>query len=323
MPPLPSRNRTPTVQLFVIEFSMTVQLSVTLRKIRPVRLSSITLLRIVMPVELLMSMPVRLPMMVQFRTVPLVRPWIATPAELRPGLFQSVVLLPSRVMVKPSSTTPSEANWNVAPPPPIGPLTTDVVPAPRIVTTLPTITSSCVVARGDVDRARRGDGVHAALDRGERVAADRVADRRRRTGMRLALPKLADVPVIDVDDVRRAREGEGGVRARRHEAGRDRIRRQGQGDRARGRVGEARGVARGERRRAREGTRAAGRPEHRSRVIRGAAHRDRGEIAGRVGPAGIGQRRLLDGDEDARARAHAADWSSTGRSKSCPPQAPG
>ena len=47
VPPLASRNKTPTVQLLVMKFSTTIMLSVWLRKIIPVRLKSITLLRIV------------------------------------------------------------------------------------------------------------------------------------------------------------------------------------------------------------------------------------------------------------------------------------
>ena len=42
-------------------------------------------------------------------------PWIAMPAVLRPGLFQSVVLLPSRVMVKPAIVTLFAATWIVVP----------------------------------------------------------------------------------------------------------------------------------------------------------------------------------------------------------------
>ncbi len=67
MPPLASRKSTPTVQLLVMKFSTTVWLSVWLRKISPVRLKSMTLLRTVWPLLLLMSMPVRLPVMMLSR----------------------------------------------------------------------------------------------------------------------------------------------------------------------------------------------------------------------------------------------------------------
>jgi hypothetical protein len=60
-PPPASRNRIPTAQLFVIWFSVTVVLSVWLRKKRPVRLSSTTLLWIELPFELFTSMALRLP----------------------------------------------------------------------------------------------------------------------------------------------------------------------------------------------------------------------------------------------------------------------
>src|ERR1041385_885886 len=47
VPPLASRNKIPAVQLLVTKFSTNWMLSVWLRKIRPVRLKSITLFRIV------------------------------------------------------------------------------------------------------------------------------------------------------------------------------------------------------------------------------------------------------------------------------------
>src|ERR1051326_5837726 len=122
----PSRNSTPTVQLSVMKFSVTIKLSVWLRIIMPVRLSVIRLLRTVCPPELLMSMPVRRCVIRLLRMImPVNEPWMETPAVFNPGLFQSTVLLPSRVTVNPSSTTPFATKANVEPDPPIGPDTID------------------------------------------------------------------------------------------------------------------------------------------------------------------------------------------------------
>ena len=107
MPPLPSKKRMPAVQLLAMSFSATVMPSVVLRKMMPVRLLTIWLLRIVWLPELLMSMPERLPVMTLSRmTAPVMEgPWMATPAVFRPGLFHVAKALPSRVMVKPEMTT--------------------------------------------------------------------------------------------------------------------------------------------------------------------------------------------------------------------------
>src|SRR4051812_34156326 len=146
VPPLASRNRIPTVQLSRMKFSTTVMLSVWLRKIRPVRLKSIVLLRTVWPLLLLISIPVRLPVIVLSRMVApvIASPWIANPAEFRPGLFQSVVLFPSRVTVKPAIVALFAEMVTVVPAPPIGPLIVVVAgPAPsRFTPTLLTLTSS-------------------------------------------------------------------------------------------------------------------------------------------------------------------------------------
>ncbi len=56
---------------------------------------------------------------------------MATPAELSPGLFQSVVLLPRRVMVKPATVTLLALICTVVPGPPIGPrMLVEPAPAP-------------------------------------------------------------------------------------------------------------------------------------------------------------------------------------------------
>jgi hypothetical protein len=106
VPPLASRNSTPTVQLSVIWFSVSVVLSVWFRKSSPVRLLVITLLWTELPFELLMSIAVRLPSKREFLTSTLaVWPCTATPPLFSAALFQSVALLPARVIVKPSMTT--------------------------------------------------------------------------------------------------------------------------------------------------------------------------------------------------------------------------
>src|SRR5581483_8385891 len=122
VPPLPSRNTMPSVQLFVIELFSTVVLSVWLRKMIPVRLSSITFCVIELPLLLLTSIAVRLPVNVEFETET-VFPWpcTASPAVFS-GSFQVVESLPSRVIVKPDTTTPLAPTWIVAEPPPDGPL---------------------------------------------------------------------------------------------------------------------------------------------------------------------------------------------------------
>ena len=128
-----------------------------LRKIMPVRLSSITLLWTVMPVAVVDVDAGAVAGDEQLsRTVPLGRrPWIATPAVFSAGLFQSVVLLPSRVIVKPSSTMLFDVNWNVEP------AAADRAADDR--TSRPGAEDRddlvdddvlVVVARGDVDRAR-------------------------------------------------------------------------------------------------------------------------------------------------------------------------
>ena len=76
---------------------------------------------------------------------------MAIPAEFKPALFQSVVLLPARVIVNPSITTFDEVTAKVEPPPPIGPLTIeDPIPAPKMVNCLFTVTSSLYVPASTV-----------------------------------------------------------------------------------------------------------------------------------------------------------------------------
>src|SRR5690349_14699357 len=90
-----------------------------------------------------MSTPVRLPVTTEFRNSTLPAP-INTPNVFNPPAYQSVVLLPARVTVNPSITTPAAVTSNAAPPePPIGPDTVVVAaPAPSSVTALFTTTSS-------------------------------------------------------------------------------------------------------------------------------------------------------------------------------------
>src|SRR3954469_4176327 len=144
VPPLPSRKRTPAVQLLMMRFCVTEVLSVWFLKIMPVRLSSITLLWPELPLLLLMSTPERLPKKRELRaSTAAVWPCTARPTELRVGSFQSVMLLPSRVMPKPSTTTPVVETRTVAVSPPFAPLMIVLAElAPWRVSDLPMSTSS-------------------------------------------------------------------------------------------------------------------------------------------------------------------------------------
>ena len=142
--PPASRNNIPAVQLLVTKLFKKIVLSVWLRKIKPVLLKSMMLLWMLFPLLLLTSIPVRFPVNLENLTsTVLVIPCTAIPAVFNPGLFQSVVLFPSRVIVIPSRITPAANTWNVEPPaPPIGPLTVvERRPEPRTVTCLFTRTS--------------------------------------------------------------------------------------------------------------------------------------------------------------------------------------
>ena len=142
LPPLPSRNNTPRVQLSVIWFSVTTVSSVVFHRIMPVLLSSITLSRTTFPVLLLMSMAVRLPVSVLLRISARPLAFTETPAVLS-GSFHVARALPARVIVKPSITTSLAVTRNVACEPPLWPTTVATpAPAPCNVTALLTATSS-------------------------------------------------------------------------------------------------------------------------------------------------------------------------------------
>ena len=81
-----------------------------------------TLSTTTLPLLLLMSMPVRLPVSLLLR-ISAKFPWLCTamPALFRVGSTQVANALPARVMVNPSMTTFGAATVTVAPLPPAGP----------------------------------------------------------------------------------------------------------------------------------------------------------------------------------------------------------
>ena len=148
-------------------------------------------------------MPVRLPVRMLSRTSMLVmdRPWTAMPTVFNPGLFQSVVLFPSRVMVNPAMVTLFAVTCIVAPGPPIGPRTLVVADAGADDNDVRLVDVDIFVigAGRDVDRSRSRDAIDAALDGGEGIAAE---DRSGPPASGSAAVRRSDPVIVHVDDVK-------------------------------------------------------------------------------------------------------------------------